>query len=251
MIHVSYALEILRRFAPRVSLVQSARVLVDRILDVPPHSLRRIQGDWYTSIEPWRRTVDDFDRLLLGLLDKRKIGLHFSNATWGMTVEQDTMLDALRIGSSGELHYTAINPEMANPTALKMFVNWADRARGFLIVIDREHPDVQRLEAAQEFPGAHMVIKGRSDAPVFFRSHWLLQAPLLLFNIIDYLQPEKPWLLRDDDKLWAFRDLKDFYEMEWLKDLDKVEDRNFILMLFAVANGLRLLEALEKLKGRQ
>lgn len=235
----TYAQTVLKALAPRMPAVQKARVLVERVLEIQPRLLKSYTGSWCELMEPWMRNVEDFDRLLLGVLGERKIGLHFSDGPWEFPLEKAPSLNALRIGGGGELHYAAVGQAKSDPMVLSLLPRWAGAARNFMIVIDRSQREVQRIEAAQKYPGScgHITIEGKAGAPVFHRSQWLLPEAIPLFNILDFSRP---------NNLTAFSDLRDLYQDEWLQGLDKEENRNFFLMLFAVANGLRLLDALEK-----
>jgi len=211
-----------------------------RVMEVRPESLLFPTGSWYDQIEPWKKNVDEFDRRLLGILGQRRIGLHFSSAGWQMSVEQDPFLDALRAGEYGELHYYAINPEAGASRFLNLFPSWGNRGRNHLIVIDREQAVVKQIEGAEAYPNplTHVIIKARPFSPVYGRSAWLVGEPLHLLNRLDIFKPEK---------MKKFAQLGLVYQSRWQHELEGAELFHFYIMLFSVANGLSLLDALKAL----
>lgn len=206
-----------------------------RVLEVRPECLSLLMGSWYDQIGPWKKNVDDFDRRLLGLLGQRKIGLHFSLANWQMPVEQDPSLDALRAGESGKLHYWAINPGAGFPRALNPFPNWVNLARNYLIVIGREQESVKKMEGEQAYY-AQIVIKAPPFSVIYQRSEWLVKEPIPLLNLLDFFQASK---------LETFAHLSLLYQSKWQYEFKGGEPFHFYLMLFAVVNGLSLLDALK------
>jgi len=225
-----------RTFAPKIPVSkQAGKLLVTHSLGIKPQSLPNIRCD---SSETWERMVDDFDRFLLGILNERKIGLHFTAGNWDMTLEQDPSLNGLIGGENRAIHYAGVDPELGRPQVLNLLPSWVSRNRDFLIVIDRELEVVKGIEELQKFPGSrgHITIPAPSKFPIFPRSTWLVKEPIPLFSALDLA---RPFRLED------FVKLKYFYQCESLHALDSAENRGFHIMLFAVANGLRLLQALE------
>jgi hypothetical protein len=208
-----------------------------RVMEVRPGSLSFMLGSWYDQIEPWRKNVDEFDRRLLGILGQRKIGLHFSSATWQLTVAQNPLLDALRAGQYGELHYYAIDPEAGAPRFLNHFPSWCNRGRNHLIVIDREQAAVKQIEGKRSGPEpiTQVTIPARPYSPVYDRSNWLVEEPIPLLNSLDILKPKI---------MKRFAHLALVYQSSWQQEIKGTDAVNFYLMLFSVANGLDLLDAL-------
>lgn len=157
-----------------------------------------------------------------------------------MSVAQDPSLDALRAGEYGELHYYAINPAAGAPKFLNYFPSWGNRGRNHLIVIDREQAAVKQIEGTEAGPEplTQVVIKARPFSPVFGRPNWLVGEPLPLLNRLDIFQPKK---------MTRFAHLALVYQSSWQRELKGTEAVSFYLMLFSVANGLSLLDALKAL----
>lgn len=235
----TYAQQVLAKYRPKVPLAQRARALVLGNLEVPPWLLPNCMGSWTAMMEQWDENAALFDDMYLDTVGRRRIGLHFSDADWDLSVERDPRLSALRIGEAGELHYIAVDPDSVPPRLLTLLPRWADAAKKHLIVINRDNAAVREIEARQKYPGSrgHITIGGRPGAEVFPRAHWLVGEPIPVFNMLDLSQP---------GNLSAFHDLRNLYQEEWMQELDGEAKRHFYLMLFAVANGIRLLEALEK-----
>ena len=149
-------------------------------------------------------------------------------------------MDALRANQYGELHYYAIDPEAGAPRFLNYFPSWGNRGRNHLIVIDREQPTVKQIEGTEAGPGplTQVVIKARPFSPVFGRSNWLVGEPLPLLSKLDIFKPEK---------MKKFAHLALVYQSSWQRELKGTEAVSFYLMLFSVANGLSLLDALKAL----
>ncbi|MDD5382305.1 MAG: hypothetical protein PHH60_01440 [Candidatus Margulisbacteria bacterium] len=211
-----------------------------RVMEVRPEALSLLIGSWYELIGPWKKNVDEFDRRLLGILGERRIGLHFSSATWQIPVEQDPSMDALRAGEHGELHYYAIDPEAGAPRFLNQFPSWGKRGRNHLIVIDREQAAVKQIGGVEAGPESltHVILKAQPFSPVFGRSAWLVREPIPLLNSLDIHQPEK---------MTKFAHLGLVYQSRWQHVLEGAELFQFYIMLFSVANGLTLLDALKAL----
>jgi hypothetical protein len=221
-----------------LAATKERRRAFSRVMQVRPGSLSRVFGEWYDEIEPWKKNVDEFDRRLLGILGERRIGLHFSSAGWQMSVEQSPSLDALRAGQYGDLHYYAIDQEAGSPKFLNQFPTWANRGRNHLIVIDREQAAVKEIEGARSGPGplTQVTIRAQPFSPVYNRSNWLVEEPIPLFTGLDF---HKPKIMK------RFAHLAQVYQFIWQLEMTKPETVNFYLMLFSVANGLSLLDALK------
>ena len=229
---------IFREIFPKILPTRENRKLFARLLKISPQALLELMGNWCTEIKPWRKNVDEFDRRLLGISGSKKIGLHFSLANWDMSVEQDPDLDALRAGTSGELHYVGVNPKAGLPQVLNLFPRWAGDGRNYLIVIDRENKRVRGIEAEQEISPLqrHIVIEAPPFSAIFYRAQWLIQEPIPLFSNLDFFRAEK---------MMPFVRFGFIYQSTWQQELEGKELYNFYLMLSAVTNGLRLLHALE------
>ncbi|MFA5113045.1 MAG: hypothetical protein WC529_01980 [Candidatus Margulisiibacteriota bacterium] len=222
---------------PDLAATKERRRAFGRVLAARPEAIAQLTGSWYERIAPWRKTVDEFDRRLLGILGERRIGLHFSSACWEIPVELDPTKDALRTNNLGVLNYFALNLEAGNPRFLNHFPGWVIRGRDSLIVIDREQAAVKRVEGTKSGPEplTHVIVNAQPFAPVFGRSTWLLREPLPLLSILDTYKPEK---------MAKFTPLDLVYRSSWQRELTGTEAANFYIMLFSVANGLALLDAL-------
>jgi hypothetical protein len=224
------------RLISKITPARQRQKLFRRILEIKPQSIS-ILGHMQDN-KPWEKVVSGFDDILLGTLQKKKIGLHFSSWFWDVSINEDPDNVALRIGPKGGLQYYAVNPELGRGKALNLFRQWADRCRSNLIVIDRELTKAREIEKGMNSLAIKQVlINGSCPSPVFYRSEWLIKDPIPLLSRLDFGQKEK---IKD------FIGLGLVYQNIWKQDISGDPLRNFYILSFSVANGFRLIDALKK-----